>query len=220
MSASFFWDFWSNHYEKLWVQRHSLTPTRRRVMRTLMERWPKDTTLSVLDVGCGIGELLGDMGEAFPKAHLYGVDGSQGMLGRAKCRVPRAVLYKGRVEELSTMALPGPFQLITCTHSLPYYADQHQALQSMAERLATDGRLLLAFASGDSVYDRLVLFFVKLTTGSATYPSRRAFKALVEDLYDVEEETVIRERPYMPSIAFYVLRRKNAGEAGERKLNR
>lgn len=219
MSPSLFWDFWAKHYEKLWVQRHSLTPTRRRVMTTMMRRWSRDASLTVLDVGCGIGELLQEMGEHFPKARLHGVDGSQGMLHRARSRAPRAILHRGRVEALSALPLEGPFQLITCTHSLPYYADQHQALRSMAERLAPDGRLMVAFASGDSAYDRLVLFFVKLTTGSAAYPSRKAFKALLEDLLEVEEEVVIRERPYMPSIAFYVLRRKKPVEAGERKLN-
>jgi SAM-dependent methyltransferase len=99
------------------------------------------------------------------------------------------------------------FDLITCTHSLPYYKNKGKVITQIAGRLEPGGKLIIAFASGNTTYDRLALSLVKLTTGPAGYPSDMEFREMVSDLFVVESRHVIRESFYMPTIAVYTLRR-------------
>ena len=71
--------------------------------------------------------------------------------------------------------------------------------------LEDNGQLYIAFASGDSFYDKLALSFVKLTTGPAYYPSDKEFRKLVSERFEVENSYIIRERSFMPRIAVYKL---------------
>ncbi len=80
-------------------------------------------------------------------------------------------------------------------------------MEDLQNILRPNGKIIIGFASGDSLYDKLVLFFVKFTTGFAKYPSDSEFRKLVGTSYDVKEMKIIRERNYMPRIAIYTLKK-------------
>lgn len=223
------WDFWSKFYERLWVQKVSLGPTRRAVAEKLAGRMRADSR--VLDVGCGIGELLGELameagdaqktgaaadGREAAIGQFTGIDASPGMIAKARRRHPELTF---EVRDASALRGLVPtdhererFDVVLCTHSLPYYADPAKVLADMAAIMAPEGVLVLAQASANSVYDAAALSLVKLTTGTASYYSVDALKRMAAGLFVVESVEKVRTAWFMPSIILMVLRLK-AGEA-------
>ncbi len=207
------WDFWADRYDRLWVQKHSLGPTREYVLETLDEairRGEVSPDARLLDLGCGSGQLLREIGDRRPGFSLTGIDFSGRMLELSQARNPGVRHHL--MDAMALDELDEQFDVITCTHSLPYYADARQVLHRLARRLVPDGRLIIGFASGNSRFDRLILAGVKLTTGKAHYPSDRAFRAMVAEDYEVRHLKVIKRAVYMPRIAVYTLVPKSAGE--------
>ncbi|SCZ79001.1 methyltransferase [Acidaminobacter hydrogenoformans] len=228
------WDFWSNFYERLWVQRVSLGPTRRAVLARLAGRLTPETR--VLDVGCGIGELLGEVArevDALEKTEgtgavrltigqFTGVDASPGMIAKARRRHPELsfeVRDASALRWLIEAADPGEkkFDVVMCTHSLPYYADPVQVLEDMAAVLAPGGMLVLAQASANSTYDAAVLSMVKLTTGTASYYSVEALKTMAAGRFEVESVEKVPTAWFMPSIVLMVLRLKGGADGENNK---
>lgn len=228
------WDFWSRFYDRLWVQRVSLGPTRRAVAAKLAGRLTSASR--VLDVGCGIGELLGELaqgvvrdrastsadGHGHSPGLFLGVDASPGMIERARNRHPELTFEVRDANRLRGLAEGGGshnlgqgqeqsgFEVILCTHSLPYYADPEQVLADMAGLLSPGGILMLAQASANSFYDEAVLSLVKLTTGTASYYSIEALRRLAADHYEVVSAEKVPTAWFMPSIVLMVLRLKTA----------
>ena len=62
------------------------------------------TPASVLEFGCGSGEMLERAGAAFAGAALSGIDLSERMVAMARLRLPRAHLTRGGVEALEALA--------------------------------------------------------------------------------------------------------------------
>ena len=231
------WDFWSRFYDRLWVQRVSLGPTRRAVAAKLAGRLSPATR--VLDVGCGIGELLGELSQGAIKDQasastntsasadgqesspglFLGVDASPGMIERARNRHPELTFEVRDASRLRGLAVgdeaqgqgQSGFDVILCTHSLPYYADPEQVLADMAALLGPGGVLLLAQASANSFYDEAVLSLVKLTTGTASYYSIEALKRLAAARFEVASVEKVPTAWFMPSIILMVLRLKDPG---------
>lgn len=207
------WDFWADRYDRLWVQKHSLGPTREYVLETLDEavrRGEVSVCAKLMDLGCGSGQLLREIGDGRPEFMLTGIDFSKRMLELSQARnpgVPHHLMDAMALDELKEQ-----FDVITCTHSLPYYEDAGQVLHLLARRLIPDGRLIIGFASGNSFFDRLILAGVKLTTGKAHYPSDRVFRAMVATDYEVIRMKVIKRAVYMPRIAVYTLTPKSAAK--------
>ncbi|MDK9711858.1 methyltransferase domain-containing protein [Acidaminobacter sp.] len=223
------WDFWSNFYERLWVQKVSLGPTRRAVAAKLAGRLRADSR--VLDVGCGIGELLGELaleagvaqktsaaadGREATIGQFTGIDASPGMIAKARRRHPELTFEVRDASALRGLVLNAhereKFDVVLCTHSLPYYADPAKVLADMAAIMAPDGVLVLAQASANSTYDAAVLSLVKLTTGTASYYSVDALKQMAAGFFVVESVEKVKTAWFMPSIILMVLRLK-AGEA-------
>lgn len=220
-------------YERLWVQRVSLGPTRRAVMGKLAGRLTPATR--VLDVGCGIGELLGEVArevdalvktEGMGAARLTigqftGVDVSPGMVGKARRRHPELTFEVRDVAAVRGLTegpeSGGPFDVVLCTHSLPYYANPDQVFEDLAAVMAPGGVLVLAQASTNSFYDAAVLSMVKLTTGTASYYSIEALKSMAAARFEVESVEKVPTAWFMPSIVLMVLRLK-AGEGGEKGI--
>ena len=193
------WDFWSRRYSSLWVQKYSLGPTREKVKYIVT-----DFSGSLLDIGCGTGELLYDLRDV-PGIKRSGLDFSEGMIRESEKKNPDVTHYIMDVRELE--AIEERFDIITCTHSLPYYPSKRETLAKISNLLEKDGRAVFAFASGNSLLDRIILMFVKLTTGPASYPGDREFRKLTQGIFHIEKREVIKLRPYMPTIAVYTLRK-------------
>ena len=55
------WNFWAKRYERLWVQKYSLKPTRDYVANTISKYIKSEGITKILDLGCGPGELIRDL---------------------------------------------------------------------------------------------------------------------------------------------------------------
>ena len=201
------WDFWADRYSRLWVQKVSLGPTRDYVLNEIKEI-ALSRNLRLLDLGCGPGELLHELGENCPQLELTGVDYSPRMLQVSQQRnvnnTKHILLDAADLDKLETR-----YDIIVCTHSLPYYPDPKEVFRNLSRILNENGRIIVAFASGDSVYDKVVLSGVKLTTGKAHYPSNREFVDLVKEYFQVLKLNTLKKRAfYMPRIAVYTLGKK------------
>lgn len=61
----------------------------------------------LLEIGCGVGAVLGVLGQAFPKARLHGVDWEASQLALAR-RHLRTLGVQARLQRADAMALPLP----------------------------------------------------------------------------------------------------------------
>ena len=194
------WDFWARHYESLWVQRVSLGPTRKEVLRHV----PVRSGLVLLDIGCGTGQLRGDLQEHFGSTPFSytGVDQSAAMVAEARAKTPGGAFVVASAADYA--APPGSCDMIVCMHAFPYFRDQRTVVQGFAKMLKPDGTLILAQASMNTVYDAVVLSGVKLTTTRAHYLGRRRMRALVDPILGVAPEEVrIGSSVLLPSIILF-----------------
>ncbi len=170
------WDFWAPRYDRLWVQRLSLGPSRRQVLTRIEQAAPGARRF--LDLGCGIGQLAHEIVERRAAAEVLGVDPSEAMIARANSEYahPRIRYLTGGIEVVPTGQL---FDLITSTHSFPYLADGATAMARIRDLLVPGGRVLIVQANTETLWDGLVLRFVALTTTAANYRSAKKLTELM-----------------------------------------
>lgn len=198
------WNFWADKYDKLWVQKYSLRPTRNYIVSALANI-NDNKKIKIMDLGCGPGELICELTDKYNNIEITGIDFSERMIEISKRRNPSANHIKMDASELSK--LDGKYDIIICTHSLPYYKEPVKVFEQLYKLLSNDGRILVGFASGNSLYDKLILSFVKLTTGKANYPSDIEFRQLISSCFNVVNLKIIREKFFMPRIAVYSLKK-------------
>jgi SAM-dependent methyltransferase len=93
----------------------------------------------VLDVGCGLGDLLA----AVAPTNSVGIDVSPEMIERAKRRHPELDL---RVVDIERDPLPeGPFDVIVLTDTVGLLGDIQGALERLRPLLAKNGRLIVTY---------------------------------------------------------------------------
>ena len=199
------WDFWAKKYDRLWVQKYSLKPTRDYITTAIGKNRNNEEPIKILDVGCGPGELIEQLDNAFDNIEMTGIDFSKGMLEVSRLINQRATHIKMDVAEL--YRLENKFDIIVCTHSLPYYKDPLKFIKDLHGILEDNGKIYMGFASGNNFYDKLLLSMVKLTTGPANYLSDEKFKNLVKPYLQIEKLKIIKERFFMPRIAIYTLKK-------------
>lgn len=198
MSNSKLWDYWSKYYERLWVQKYSLKPTRK-ITIDLIKTYNKES-LDILDIGCGTGQLISDIRQNFKNKslNLKGLDYSKGMIEKARKNIDYADFILKDISDINS--LDNKFDIITCTHSLPYYANQQKAISDMSNLLKKDGILIIACGSSNTVYDKFAFSLVKLTTGFAKYPSIKNLKYMTKDNLELLKIVKIKEKFFMPTI--------------------
>lgn len=198
------WNFWADKYDKLWVQKYSLKPTRNYIVKAL-SKYIKNDGIKVLDLGCGTGELIFELTNKFNNLEVTGIDFSEKMIEISKKRNPSAKHLQMDASEL--YILDSKYDIIVCTHSMPYYKEPKNVFKHLNNLLSDEGKLLIGFASGDSIYDKFILGFVKLTTGKANYPSDNEFREIIFPFFEVENLKIIRKKFFMPRIAVYTLKK-------------
>lgn len=161
------WDFYAGWYDRLWVQRFVLSPSRQLILKTINEL---PAPQNILDVGCGIGELCHLISSQYPEAKIVGIDPSSKMIERA-ARDFSAGNINYVCGHHDSLPVGRKYDLIVSTNAFPYIQDKKKFLQDMKKQLKTNGRLLLLFANQNNLYDTFWLKIVKLTTSRAQYLS-------------------------------------------------
>ncbi len=143
-----YFDRWyRDHGTRLW----SRADVRRKVQMVLgIAEFLLDRPVrSVLDVGCGEGAWRPVLRRLRPRLSYQGVDGSAYVVRRFGAR--RNIL-RGRLEDLHTLRLAGPYDLVVCCDLLHYVATAELARGLRALRALCGGVAYLeAYASADDV---------------------------------------------------------------------
>lgn len=173
------WNVWAPFYNKIWgFQRFSLRPT-----RTFVQQYLNDSGCqpqSILDIGCGVGELSKEMSQRWPAARILGVDYSDGMIARAKkdFTAPNIDYILGSLEDIPAGR---QFDLIVSTHSFPYFPDKLKAAKTMKRLLSTGGRLIIIQGNTNNLYDAAWLALVQLGVSKADFISVKKVQATLQE---------------------------------------
>jgi ubiquinone/menaquinone biosynthesis C-methylase UbiE len=136
---------WADTYDESVLQRILFGPLQEMVLKQAALDVPAPR--SVLDIGCGTGQLLRRASRHFPAATLTGVDASEDMIRVAQAAVPAGAPVS--FVEAFAERLPfddGAFDLVMTTMSFHHWADQPVALREIRRVLAPGGVFLLADA--------------------------------------------------------------------------
>lgn len=133
---------------------------RETIERTLAHLNPR-TGQRVLDVGCGTGQLLGEVAARWPGTVLVGVDPSPRMLALAKSRVPAAHLVRGTAEALP--AESASVDWLVTTSAFHYVRDPFVARREFRRVLRPGGTLVLTDWSADFRTTRMQARWSKAT---------------------------------------------------------
>lgn len=191
------WDFWAPRYRRLWAQRYSLGPSRELVLERLAEVGGQAKTL--LDAGCGVGQLLAAIAEQRPDLALHGFDPSSAMIAAAQTGNPdRGIDFRvGTLDDEER----GPFDLVTMTNALPYVDDFTRAAARLFALVKPGGRLFIVQANTENIYDAAFLIFVKATTSRAHYHSARALGELFKAAgFEIGVTRSVEKPLWVPSI--------------------
>ena len=99
--------------------------------------------LRLLDAGCGTGASTAALLAAAPRAQIVAVDGSGGMLDRARAKSwPASVSFaQSRIEDLADAGVDGPFDGIFAAYLIRNVDDKDGQLRRFRELLAPGGIL-------------------------------------------------------------------------------
>ena len=197
------WEKLAHKYNRLWVQKYSLGPTRREVKKIVLPLLENQPELKILEVGCGTGQLIKEISDSYPKVHYLGIDVAQNMIEiAARDNSAENVCFKHcPVEEFKSEEI---YDLILCTHAFPYFPNKSEIMKKMAGLCRGGGKVILANSSTNSLKDLMINFGLKATTSKAKYLSIKEMKKLIAAAgLDVKEVKIIRERFYMPTIALF-----------------
>jgi malonyl-CoA O-methyltransferase len=102
---------------------------------------------TVLDIGCGTGQLLSSLGRQYPHSRLYGLDLAYNMTRCAAERLgPGAMLVNGDAEHLPFRA--GAFDLVVSSSTVQWFEDMDAFFRQCHRVLQSDGLLCIAFFGG------------------------------------------------------------------------
>ena len=109
---------------------------------------------TVLDVGCGTGQLLATLAATTPAATFIGVDASREMLRVAQSRVQRGRFIRGAAEQLPIAS--GSVDWLVTTSVFHYVSDPFAARREFRRVLSPGGTLVLTDWSADYLTTRLL----------------------------------------------------------------
>lgn len=104
---------------------------------------------TIIDIGCGTGNLLSIIDSLSNKCDLHGFDISSKMLDKSRKKVPNASFRQGNVNQLPYE--DNTFDLLLNSASFHHYEDRKLALKEMKRILKPGGKLVIL----DSTLDPL-----------------------------------------------------------------
>jgi 2-polyprenyl-3-methyl-5-hydroxy-6-metoxy-1,4-benzoquinol methylase len=130
--------FSSHTYANVSFAKYSQYWWSNRFYATLARRYGKKGA-RLLEVGCGLGHLVGQLEDSF---ETYGLDVNDWALEKAKDVAPRSDLRVGSAEELPYD--DGQFGVVIIKHVVEHLPDPEKAIVELGRVLAPGGILILA----------------------------------------------------------------------------
>ena len=149
------------------------------ILNRLKILFPLDKAFSVMDLGCGTGELLSQIAKIFPEAKLSGVDGTRVMVQKSVTKLQsRAVIIQSDLEDFE---LSQRYDVIISSSVIHHLKSPFSHLEKIGHGLSHDGH---AFIS-DIAINTYRLYFAQiwwsLTQKSYKHSwDERAFRKLVK----------------------------------------
>ncbi len=215
------WEKLAHKYNRLWVQKYSLGPTRREVLKIVLPLLKQDKSLKILELGCGTGQLIHEIAQNYPEVNYLGIDVAENMIAAAiesnkigSNKIESNDVVESKVKNLEFRVCPvenfeseKKYDIIICTHAFPYFPDKEAVMKKISTLCSEKGQVVIVNSSTNSLKDLIINFFLKATTSKAKYLSIQEMKKLFAIArLQVKDVRVIRERFYMPTIAlFHVL---------------
>jgi ubiquinone/menaquinone biosynthesis C-methylase UbiE len=130
---------WSDTYDHSWIR-----PYADRVHREMLDVVAKEIAApnTILDVGCGTGQLLSKARALYPSSQLFGIDPAEGMVEIARGHLPFATIYLGAAETLPIA--DSSVDVVLSSISFHHWSDQLAALREISRVLRTGGCFCLA----------------------------------------------------------------------------
>ncbi len=135
-------------YDRQWrglsdfIRLHPGARHRRRLIRKMLRNVP---FASVVDVGCGAGELIPLLAEASSGNPVAGCDLSPGVIEGNRRRFPNAEFH---VLDIVESQLAAEFNLVVCSEVIEHLQNQERAFANLARMVAPGGHLLITCPTG------------------------------------------------------------------------
>ena len=202
------WENLAHKYNNLWVQKYSLGPTRREVLKIVLPLLKKNNKLRILDIGCGTGQLIKEISNEYEHVNYLGIDVAENMIKEAKNNNLENKNIKFKTCPIEKFNTKDKFDIIICTHAFPYFPNKEEVLKKIYKLSNKNANIVIVNSSTNSLKDLIINFFLKATTSKAKYLSIEEMKKLFNIAkLKVNDIRIIRERKYMPTIALFHLER-------------
>ena len=197
------WEKLAHKYNNLWVQKYSLSPTRREVLKIVLPLLKKNNKLKILDIGCGTGQLIKDIYEKEKNVNYLGIDVAENMINIARENV-NSKNIKFEICPIEHFNTKEKYDIIICTHAFPYFPKKNSVVRKISKLCNKNANIIIVNSSTNSLKDLLINFFLKATTSKAKYLSIKEMKRLFKNNnLKVKRVNIIREKFYMPTIALF-----------------
>lgn len=199
-AESIFFDLWSANYDRPGLQQTTYRPVHDAVLARLDDVRPD----AVLDLGCGTGQLTQRLAERFPDAAVIGADLSDGMLERAAARADADdgdhLVDFVRADAQRLPLADASLDVVTCTESFHWYADQETAVAELARLLRPGGRLVIASVATITGFADDAIQRATTLAGRPIrpIPKRRLKRLLEADAFQVTHQGRIPRLGFVP----------------------
>lgn len=172
-------DDWAGHYDERYTTRWFRT-----FQNKVIEQIAPQPNQAILDVGCGTGWAVAEIGHRAPKTKVCGIDLSPEMIRLAERKRDGAKNIEFKVGDAENIPYPdGTFDVIMCTSSFHHYPSPLNALEEFKRVLKKSGRIYLLDTCRDSfplvvLYD---LFQKYVQRDHVRYYSTKEIKKFFED---------------------------------------
>lgn len=107
----------------------------------LVQRVPVDDQRSVVDLGCGPGNLTDMLADVWPAAEVIGIDSSPEMIAAARARGSRVDYRVGDLRAWAAEADACPVDLLVSNATLQWLPEHLDLLPALVARVAAGGHL-------------------------------------------------------------------------------